>query len=93
METFGKGHPVIEWLRGMQFPWPAWEGGEDPPPSELEQQVKASPLVKLGYRVGKTYGLPATKRRSLLSEAFQARELPSADFETGVRPAKQREYM
>lgn len=93
VETFGEGHPVIEWLRGMQFPWPNGHASDEPPPPDLERQVKASPLVKLGYRVGKTYGLPVSKRRNVLSEAFLIGELPLAEFEVGVRQSKQREYM
>lgn len=93
LEAFGEGHPVIEWLRRMQFPWPEWSADEDPPPGDLEQQVEASPLVKLEYRVGKTHGLPVTTRRRILSEAFTLPQLPSASFVDGVRPAKQREYM
>lgn len=93
LEAFGEGHPVIEWLRGMQFPWPEWSADEDPPPSDLEQRVKASPLVKLEYRTGKDRGLPAITRRQILNDAFISSQLPLADFVEGVRPAKQREYM
>lgn len=93
LEAFGEGHPVIDWLRGMQFPWPEWNADEDPPPSDLEQQVEASPLVKLEYRVGKTHGLPTNTRRQILSDAFTSSQLPLADFVYGVRPAKRREYM
>jgi len=93
LEAFGAGHPVIEWLRGLQFPWPEWRASEELPPTDVEQQVSASPLVKLEYRVGKTYGLPVAQRRRILSNAFDADQLPMADFVQGVRPAKQREYM
>jgi hypothetical protein len=93
VESFGEGHPVIEWLRGLEFPWPEFQVSDDAPSTALEQQVKASPLVRLEYRVGTTNGQPTKERRRILSEAFSTDDLPKADFRDGVRPAMQREYM
>jgi hypothetical protein len=93
VETFGEGHPVIEWLRGMEFPWPEFQVSDDEQGSSLEQQVNVSPLAMLEYRVGRTHGQPTKERRRILSEAFNANELPKAEFRDGVRPAMQREYM
>lgn len=93
VETFGEGHPVIEWLRSQEFPWPEWHGEVGPPPQPFDGKVKHSPLDKMDYHVGKTKALPATTRRNHLSEAFLAAELPLAEFLSGVSPAKQREYM
>lgn len=93
LEAFGAGHPVIEWLRGKQFPWPECRASEELPPTDVEQQVSVSPLVKLEYRVGNKKGVPVARRRRILSNAFDTEQLPMADFVQGVRPAKQREYM
>lgn len=69
LEMFGKGHPVIERLRG-QFPWP--EIGMVGPPTDISDvdQVGESPLVKLGYHVGKHQGLSMTDRHAVLGKAF-----------------------
>ena len=93
VEAFGHGHPVIEWLRGEQSPWPEWETDQGDPGSGFDQKVNVSPLVKLEYRVGKINGLPSVARRGILSDALSAAALPVADFEKGVPLSIQREYM
>jgi hypothetical protein len=93
VETFGEGHPVIEWLRSQEFPWPEWQDEVGPPPQPFDGKVKHSPLDKMDYHVGKTKALPASTRRNHLCAAFLAAQLPLADFHSGVSPAKQREYM
>jgi hypothetical protein len=93
VETFGEGHPVIDWLRGMQFPWPECKGEVGPPLPAFDNKVKHSPLDKMGYHVGKTKALTANDRRNRLSAAFLASSLSLAEFDSAVSPAKQREYM
>lgn len=70
LKAFGKGHPLIEWLQSLQFPWPEI-GFEGPPSGSDFEQVDESPLFKLGYRVGTHKGRTASERHELLSKAFQ----------------------
>lgn len=78
LTAFGQGHPVIEYLRGLLFPWPrlGYDEGELPP---LEQ-VEHSPLVLLGYRVGRAKGLSARQRRDILKAAYHEDDLPRVDL-------------
>ena len=59
LNAFGHGHPVIEYLKSLQFPWPTffYEGGE---PSTIPA-VDDSPLIQLGYHVGVTKGVCNTR--------------------------------
>lgn len=74
LELFGNGHPVVEWLRSEQFPWPEIVITDSPSTAEFDQ-VEESPLFAIGYRVGKVHGLPKSERHELLTEAFRD-ELP-----------------
>ncbi len=74
IEAFGQGHQFIEYLRGLQFPWPrcGYDEGELPPLVKVER----SPLVLLGYRVGRAEGLPERQRREILESAYHDDNLP-----------------
>jgi hypothetical protein len=90
LEAFGRGHPVIEYLKGLQFPWPeiGYQGGD--PVESKEPPVPESPLAMLGYHVGIVADIPEATRQDILMEAYQAEELPRVD----LRPQSQcNEYM
>lgn len=75
LELFGKDHPVIEYLRGLEFPWPEFNSLEESVSSGEWGSVQESPLLKMGYHVGITHGLPLDQRRTILERAFSG-QLP-----------------
>jgi hypothetical protein len=84
MQAFADGHPALQCCIEEGFQWPRIPTATiarmlDPPPETAEE----SPLHKLGYRVGKTDGVPEKKRRDILECAFHG-SLP---------PVKSRDYM
>ena len=78
LESFGKGHPAIEYLRGLEFPWPEFNPTEDGVSSGEWDSVEETPLLKLGYHAGKTHSLAPSTRHNFLAEAFSG-ELPFAE--------------
>ena len=78
LESFGKGHPAIEYLRGLEFPWPEFNPSEDGVSSGEWDSVEETPLLKLGYHAGKTHSLAPSTRHNFLAEAFSG-ELPFAE--------------
>ncbi len=71
LEDFGRDHPVIEYLRSLEFPWPN-NGFTDTGPriSSEWEGVEKSPLYLAGYTVAENEGLAPSERRSVLSGAF-----------------------
>lgn len=70
--TFVEGHPALEMVREeLEGRWP----GTDPIPSggdgSYEPGQTESPLIRIGYRVGRTNGKPEGRRRKLLRRAFE----------------------
>ncbi len=78
LELFGNGHPAIEYLRGMEFPWPEFNLSEEGAGGGEWDSVEETPLLKLGYHAGRTRSLSLTTRHGLLAEAFSG-ELPFAE--------------
>ena len=80
LEHFGTNHPVIIWLRSMQFPWPETTCEDSPAQRWFDEQgrVEETPLVQLGYHVGITKGLGITTRRYYLRKAF-SEDLPAVE--------------
>jgi hypothetical protein len=56
LELFGKDHPAIEYLRGLEFPWPEFNPTRDDAGYGEWDSVEETPLVKLGYHAGRTHG-------------------------------------
>ena len=75
LELFGKGHPVIEYLCGLEFPWPNFNPSDDGVSSGEWDSVEKTPLLKLGYHAGRTHSLLPSTRHNFLAEAFSG-ELP-----------------
>ena len=78
LKSFGQGHPVIEYLRSLEFPWPEFNPSEDAVSSGEWDSVEETPLLKLGYHAGRTHSLAPSTRHSFLAEAFSG-ELPFAE--------------
>ena len=71
IEDFGRDHPVIEFLRSLQFPWPSNGFADAGPRISTEWEgVEESPLYRAGYTVAENEGLLPSERRSVLSGAF-----------------------
>lgn len=69
--TFVEGHPALEMVRAeIGGRWPGTDpipgGGDD----TYEAERTESPLIRIGYRVGRTKGKPKDKRQQLLRMAF-----------------------
>lgn len=78
LESFGKNHPAIEYLRGLEFPWPEFDLTEESISSGEWDSVEETPLLKLGYHAGKTHSLAPSTRRNFLAKAFSGK-LPFAE--------------
>ena len=78
LQAFGEGHPGLEFLMKLEFPWPllslGGDGGEVEPP-DPDDFVSESPLHKLGYTVGMTSDLSMTGRRQALKLCFETKVL------------------
>ncbi len=71
LENFGRDHPVIGYLRSLEFPWPSSNSADAGPKLSPEWEgVEESPLYVAGYTVAENEGLLPSERRSVLSEAF-----------------------
>jgi hypothetical protein len=85
LKAFGEGHPALEFLMKMDFPWPLLSLGEsiddEPPPWE---PVSETPLHKLGYTVGRTSHLSVADRQQILNLCFVSRTL---EFSTDSSPS------
>ena len=81
LKAFGLGHPALEYLMSLEFPWPLLSNGDggifDPP--DIGVFVSETPLHKLGYRVGTTSNLTPTERRKILRLCFDAKKLEFSD--------------
>jgi hypothetical protein len=78
LESFGKNHPAIEYLRGLEFPWPEFNLTEESISNGEWDSVEETPLLKLGYHAGKTHSLAPSTRRNFLAKAFSGK-LPFAE--------------
>lgn len=72
VKTFIDGHPALEMVRTeLEGQWPGTDpipnyGGGNYDPGQVE-----SPLIRIGYRVGRTNGKPEGERRRLLRKAYR----------------------
>jgi len=71
LESFGRDHPVIQYLRSLDFPWPIFGYADKPPRICTDWEVDESPLFLAGYTVKEKEGLLQSERRSVLSGAFK----------------------
>ncbi len=65
-EAFGHDHPVVEFLRSLEFEWPVVEVAGAPPTEGSWEQVSETPLHKAGYRAGITASLDDPERQEIL---------------------------
>ena len=82
LQAFGQGHPALEFLMDLKFPWPLISTGDDGcevEPPDPNDYVSESPLHKLGYTVGMTSGLSVAGRRRALKLCFETKVLEFSD--------------
>ena len=82
LQAFGEGHPALEFLMKLEFPWPLLslgDGGGEVEPPDPDDFVSESPLHKLGYTVGMTSDLSVTGRRQALASCFETKVLEFSD--------------
>jgi hypothetical protein len=76
---FVEGHPVFEYLFGLEFPWPESDF-EDEPPSTIGQgfdgEDSSSPLYKMGYSVAQQTALSTSQRQDILLKTYAEESLP-----------------
>lgn len=78
LDAFAADHPALQFLMSLPEPWPTVTCDEPEDIVEVDGEdfgVSESPLHILGYRVGATSDLSATKRRKILTECFESMEL------------------
>jgi len=78
LDAFSADHPALQFLISLPEPWPTVTSDEPEDIVEIDGEdfgVSESPLHILGYRVGATSDLSVTKRRNILTECFESREL------------------
>lgn len=78
LDAFSADHPALQFLISLPEPWPTVTSHEPEDIVEIDGEdfgVSESPLHILGYRVGATSDLSVTKRRNILTECFESREL------------------
>jgi hypothetical protein len=80
--AFAKGHEALEFLIGLEMPWP---NVADHPQGQVntvevsELGVAATPMRLMGYRVGETSPHSEEERRAILHEIFCSKNLPFGD--------------
>ena len=77
--AFGEAHPALGFLSNVGFDWPNIIVNRSGSGKFAAESEKTGLLSYMGYRVGKTRGLPLNERREILEEIF-GYNLPSADF-------------
>jgi len=78
LSAFAEDHPALQFLMSLPEPWPSVTVDEPEYITEVDGGdfgVTESPLHILGYRVGATSELSASKRRQILIECFESKEL------------------
>lgn len=71
LESFGRDHPVIKYLRSLDFPWPSSSFDNTGPKISSEWEgVDESPLYRSGYTVAENEGLSQSERQTILENAF-----------------------
>lgn len=94
---FAEGHPALEYLINSGFEWPVIVVEEDYGEPVYVRggmvRVDESPLARMGYHVGVNKGLPRSKRKKLLTEAYRG-EIPEVEdddyMEEWGRPSNSR---
>lgn len=82
LSAFAADHPALQFLMSLPEPWPSVTSDEPEYIVEVHSEdfgVSESPLHILGYRVGATSDLSATRRRKILTECFESRLTFSKD--------------
>lgn len=78
--AFGAGHPALDYLSNVGFDWPSTHVSFGSRSGEVATELVEIGLLRhMGYRVGKTKGLPSAKRREILEKAFNFR-LPNTNL-------------
>lgn len=78
LEEFAKGHPALEFLQGLDVPWPEVSENLDHSVTEIDASdfgVSESPLHILGYKVGVTSELSVVQRRKILKDCIDHKDL------------------
>lgn len=78
LEEFAKGHPALEFLQGLDVPWPEVSQNLDHSVTEIDASdfgVSESPLHILGYKVGVTSELTVVQRRKILKDCIDHKDL------------------
>jgi hypothetical protein len=78
LDEFAKGHPALEFLQGLDVPWPEVSENLDHSVTEIDASdfgVSESPLHILGYKVGVTSELTVAQRRKILKDCIDHKEL------------------
>ncbi len=78
LEEFARGHPALEFLQGLDIPWPEVSENLDTSITEIDASdfgVSESPLHILGYKVGITSELTVAQRRKILKDCINHKEL------------------
>jgi hypothetical protein len=72
LKEFAIDHPGLQFLQdSFEFPWPLPNISDSVTlDSQFDGSVDESPLVGVGYRVGKARGLDQATRRSILQSSF-----------------------
>lgn len=79
LAAFRKGHPALEFLSTLDFPWPYMAEVDTSvvvPPNSAWEAVPQSPLNLLGYSVGSTSPLDVDERQEILDLAYRIEHLP-----------------
>lgn len=82
LQAFASGHDALEFLIGLEMPWPNVSDhprGEVNPVEVSELGVVASPMHLMDYRVGKTSPHSEEERHAILNEIFCSRNLKFGD--------------
>lgn len=75
---FGSGHPALEFLAGIGFPWPSTIAPIGTGSLPEVDWPKQGLLSYMGYQVG-VNAARAEKRRQILAQVFDAKDLPKVD--------------
>ena len=82
LQAFANGHEALEFLIGLEVPWPNLsdlQPDEVNPVEVSELGVLASPMHMMDYRVGKTSPHSEDERRAILHAIFCSKKLPFGD--------------
>ena len=76
LRRLGADHPALEFLSGLGFDWPTTEAFGGGGGVSDDDWPEIGLLSHMGYRAGKTAGVPQSVRRGILRQVFKGESLP-----------------